>query len=63
MDAMVLLKNIQDELQGTADILGIDFPSATTKEKALLLDMTNLPTHHKEWYLAIGPWNGSKPVL
>lgn len=60
MDPILLMKKVQDALQQTADILSIDYPSATPTEQTLIQEMCSLPTHQVEWFLAIKPWNGGR---
>ncbi len=60
MDPILLMKQVQDALQHTADILSIDYPSATPTEQTLIQEMCPLPTHKVEWFLAIKPWKGGR---
>ncbi len=60
MEPILLMKQVQDALQHTADILSIDYPSATPTEQTLIQEMCPLPAHQVEWYLSIKPWKGGR---
>jgi len=60
MDPITLMEEIRTKYQAAADILGLDYSTATTEEQGLIIEMSTVKQHHIEWFEGIGGWNGSK---
>lgn len=63
MNYDTLIDYIKREFQKAADIIGIDYSTATHEEQLLIQEMANLPPHHLEWFNAIGAWAGLTKVF
>ena len=57
MDPIQLMEDIQTSYQQAADILGINFQEADSEEQALIIEISPIKKHHKEWYAGITKWN------